>query len=98
MSADEPTEDDLTRRLVDSSVALRAGTLDADRRALLGHGHPQWQCEAAKLIAEGVCAYVMVEMVEPGPGPRQGGRRPPRGAHDRLRGLPRRPGARLTRH
>ena len=64
MSADEPTEDDLTRRLVDSSVALRAGTLDADRRGLLGHGHLQWQCEAAKLIAEGVRAYVMVEMVE----------------------------------
>ena len=35
MRADEPTEDDLTRRLVDRSAALRAGTLDADCRALL---------------------------------------------------------------
>lgn len=65
MSADEPTEDDLTRRLVDSSVALRARTLDADHRAFLDHEHPQWQCEAANLIVEGVRAYVMVEMVEP---------------------------------
>ena len=65
MSADEPTEDDLTRRLVDSSVVLRAGTLHADCRALLDHARPQWQCEVANLISDGVRAYVMVEMVEP---------------------------------
>ena len=65
MRADEPTEDDPTRRLVDRSVALRAGTLDADCRALLDHARPQWQCEVANLIADGVRACVMVEMVEP---------------------------------
>jgi hypothetical protein len=65
MSADEPTEDNRTRRLVDRSVALRAGTLHADCQALLDHARPQWQCEAANLIAEGVRAYVMVETVEP---------------------------------
>jgi hypothetical protein len=65
MSAEEPTEEDLNRLLVDSWVALRAGTLDPDRKALLDHERPHWQCEAANLIAEGILAYVVVEMVEP---------------------------------
>jgi len=66
MRADEPTEDDPTRRLVDRSVALRAGTLDADCRALLDHARPQRHCEAANLISDGGRACVMAEMVEPG--------------------------------
>ncbi|NCC27524.1 MAG: hypothetical protein EOM22_05065 [Gammaproteobacteria bacterium] len=61
----DPTEDDLIRLLVDSWTALRAGTLDEDQQALLDRERPQWPCEAANLIAEGVLAYVTVEMVEP---------------------------------
>ena len=65
MTAAAPTEDDLTQLLVTSWVALRAGTLDADRRAMLDHERPGWQCEAATLIAEGLLAYVTVELLEP---------------------------------
>lgn len=65
MTIDDPTEDDLIRLLVTSWAALRAGTLDPDRRALLDHERPRWECEAATLIAEGLLAYVTVEMVEP---------------------------------
>jgi hypothetical protein len=65
MTADAPTEGDPIRLLIDSWVAVRAGTLDPDRQAVLDRERPQWQCEAANLIAEGVLAYVMVEMDEP---------------------------------
>ena len=65
MSAEEPTQDDLIRLLVNSWVSLHTGTLDADQRALLDRERPQWACEAASLIAEGILSYVTVEMVEP---------------------------------
>jgi len=41
---------------VTSSAALRAGTLDPDRQALLDRERPHWQFEAATLIAEGLIA------------------------------------------
>ena len=62
---DEPTEEDLSQLLVGSWVALRAGTLDPDRKALLDHERPDWQCEAANLVAEGMLVYTAVELVEP---------------------------------
>jgi hypothetical protein len=62
---DDPREEDLIRLLVGSWVALRAGTLAPERRALLDQERPHWEAEAATLIAEGVLAYVTVEMVEP---------------------------------
>jgi hypothetical protein len=65
MPTNPPTDDDLIQLLVSSWVALRAGTLDADRKALLDHERPHWQCEAANLVAEGLLAYVTVELVEP---------------------------------
>jgi hypothetical protein len=65
MTTEVPTADDLIKVLVNSWVALRAGTLDPNRQALLDRERPQWQCEAANLIAEGLLAYVTVEMVEP---------------------------------
>ncbi len=65
MIDDDPKDKDLHRLLVGSWVALRAGTLDAEHRALLDQERPHWQAEAATLIAEGVLAYVTVEMVEP---------------------------------
>jgi len=65
MAHNDPTEDDLTRLLVTSWAALRAGTLDPDRQALLDRERPHWQCEAATLIAEGLIAYVTVELVDP---------------------------------
>jgi hypothetical protein len=65
MAIEEPSEEDLIRLLVTSWAALHAGTLDPERQALLDHERPQWQCEAASLIAEGLLTYVTVEMVEP---------------------------------
>ncbi|HSO82494.1 hypothetical protein [Thiocapsa sp.] len=65
MIDDDPNEEDLIRLLVGSWVALRTGTLDSEHRALLDRERPDWQAEAATLIAEGVLAYVTVEMVEP---------------------------------
>jgi len=65
MRAEEPTPEDLIRLLVDSWAALRAGTLEPERQSLLDRERPQWQCEAANLIAEGLLAYVTLEMVEP---------------------------------
>ncbi len=65
MAIEEPIGDDLTRRLVDAWAALHAGTLEWDQRAALDRERPHWQCEAATLIAEGLLAYVTVEMVEP---------------------------------
>lgn len=58
-------DEDLIRLLVGSWVALHAGTLEAERRALLDRERPQWQGEAATLIAEGLLAYVALEVVEP---------------------------------
>jgi hypothetical protein len=52
----EPNDEDLIRLLVDSWVALHAGTLDPQRQVLLDRERPDWQCEAATLIAEGVLA------------------------------------------
>lgn len=65
MPAKNLTEEALIQLLVTSWVALRAGTLDNARRALLDHERPDWQAEAAQLIAEGLLAYVTVEWVEP---------------------------------
>ena len=65
MALEDPTEDDLIRLLVTSWAALRAGTLEQERLDLLNRERPDWQCEAAMLIAEGLLAYVTVEMVEP---------------------------------
>lgn len=65
MSTEDPTEDDLIRLLVNSWIALRAGTLDPEQRAVLDRERPKWECEAATLIAEGILGYVTVEMVEP---------------------------------
>jgi hypothetical protein len=61
----DPGTDELIRLLIGSWVALRAGTLAADRQALLDRERPDWQCEAANLIAEGLLGYVTVEVVEP---------------------------------
>ncbi|NEV60803.1 hypothetical protein G3446_02650 [Thiorhodococcus minor] len=65
MSTEDPNKDDLIRLLVNSWVALRAGTLDPEQRSVLDRERPTWECEAATLIAEGILGYVTVEMVEP---------------------------------
>ena len=65
MPAKNLTEDALIQLLVTSWVALRAGTLDDARRARLDDERPEWQAEAAQLIAEGLLAYVTVEWVAP---------------------------------
>ncbi|HSO82495.1 hypothetical protein [Thiocapsa sp.] len=65
MTTHDPADPDLLRIFVDNWAALHAGTLEKDQQALLDREHPHWQCTAATLIAEGLLAYVTVEMVEP---------------------------------
>lgn len=54
-----------TCRLVDAWVAEQAGTLGTAERAALDAERPDWRAEATRLIAEGLLAYVAVEMVAP---------------------------------
>jgi len=56
---------DTVRRLVDAWVADQAGTLAAGESAALDVERPGWRAAAAQLIAEGLLAYVAVEMVAP---------------------------------
>lgn len=60
-----PPNADTVRRLVDAWAAQQVGTLDGLARAALEQERPQWQAEAAQLIAEGLLAYVAVEMLVP---------------------------------
>lgn len=53
------------RRVVDAWVAEQAGTLDEGSRLALEQDHPDWRAQATRLIAEGLLAYVAVEMVAP---------------------------------
>jgi hypothetical protein len=65
MSIHLPTDPARVRRVVDAWVAEQAGTLDSDERDALDGDSPQWREQAAALIAEGLLAYVAVEMVAP---------------------------------
>ena len=56
---------DMVRRLVDAWVAEQAGTLAAAEASRLDADRPGWRGEATQLIAEGLLAYVAVEMVAP---------------------------------
>ena len=56
---------DSVRRLVDAWVAEQAGTLAAAEASQLDADRPGWRGEATQLIAEGLLAYVAVEMVAP---------------------------------
>lgn len=53
------------RRFVDAWAAERVGLLDATERAALEGHWPDWRHQAANLIAEGLLAYVALEMVAP---------------------------------
>jgi hypothetical protein len=65
MSVTPPTEPDRIRRVVDAWVAEQAGALQSSERDALDALDPQWREQAARLIAEGLLAYVAVEMVAP---------------------------------
>lgn len=65
MSVTPPTEPDRIRRVVDAWVAEQAGALQPAERDALDALAPQWREQAARLIAEGLLAYVAVEMVAP---------------------------------
>ncbi|MGB5737283.1 MAG: hypothetical protein WBM40_22890 [Thiohalocapsa sp.] len=70
MSISLPAASDLVapdriRRVVDAWVAEQAGTLDEPSRVSLEQDHPDWRAQATRLIAEGLLAYVAVEMVAP---------------------------------
>jgi hypothetical protein len=65
MSSSLPRDPATVRRLVDSWVADQTETLDKAARADLDNDHPRWRADAAQLIAEGLLAYVIIEMVVP---------------------------------
>ncbi|MGB5835188.1 MAG: hypothetical protein WBG92_24820 [Thiohalocapsa sp.] len=60
-----PSEPDSIRRVVDAWVAEQAGVLRADESAALDTANPDWRAQATQLIAEGLLAYVAIEMVAP---------------------------------
>jgi hypothetical protein len=64
-SGNSDLDADTARRLVDAWVADQTGTLDAAAVAALDRERPGWRAAAAQLIAEGLLAYVAVEMVAP---------------------------------
>ncbi len=53
------------RRVVAAWVAEQLERLDAAERAALDSAQPQWRAQAAQLIAEGLLAYVVLEMIAP---------------------------------
>ena len=65
MSVIPPTDPDQVRRIVNAWVADQAGTLAASERDALNGTLPDWRVQAAQLIAEGLLAYVAIEMVAP---------------------------------
>ena len=64
-AAPDPSAPDRIRRVVDAWVAEQAGTLDEPSRVALEQEHPEWRALATRFIAEGLLAYVAVEMVAP---------------------------------
>jgi hypothetical protein len=65
MSTHPPSDPDFIRRVVDAWAAEQAGTLGAEERVALDLEQPEWRAQATRLIAEGLLAYVAVEMVVP---------------------------------
>ena len=65
MSPPLPSDPDTVRRYVDAWVADQVGHLDDGERAALEADYPHWRDQAARLIAEGLLAYVAIEMVAP---------------------------------
>ncbi|MCG6943527.1 MAG: hypothetical protein LJE69_20030 [Thiohalocapsa sp.] len=53
------------QRVLAAWVAEQAQTLDPAERAALDAEHPHWRAQAAQLIAEGLLAYVVLEMIAP---------------------------------
>ena len=53
------------RRIIDAWVADQTETLDDTARSILDDSDPHWRENAAQLIAEGLLAYVIIEMVAP---------------------------------
>ena len=64
-SAPDPVSPNRIRRVVDAWVAEQAGTLEEPLRLALEQEQPDWRAQATRLIAEGLLAYVAVEMVAP---------------------------------
>lgn len=53
------------RRIVAAWVAEQTERLDPAERAVLEAAEPDWRARATRLIAEGLLAYVVLEMVAP---------------------------------
>jgi hypothetical protein len=65
-----PTSDPVSpgpeqRRILSAWVAEQAERLDAAERRALDAASPDWRAQATRLIAEGLLAYVVLEMVAP---------------------------------
>jgi hypothetical protein len=56
---------DHKRRILSAWVAEQAEVLDDEERDALAAEVPSWRADAAQLIAEGLLAYVVLEMVAP---------------------------------
>ena len=65
MSTHPLFDPDFIRRVVDAWAAEQAGRLGAEQRLALDAERPDWRAQATRLIAEGLLAYVAVEMVVP---------------------------------
>jgi hypothetical protein len=52
-------------RLLAAWVAEQTERLDAGARAALEAAQPDWRAQTAQLIAEGLLAYIVLEMVAP---------------------------------
>ncbi len=60
-----PTPARAQQRLLAAWVAEQTQRLDPAERAALTAAVPDWRAQAAQLIAEGLLAYVVLEMVAP---------------------------------
>ncbi|MCF7984181.1 MAG: hypothetical protein K9L70_07235 [Thiohalocapsa sp.] len=65
MSVTPPTEPDRIRPIVDAWAAEQSGTLQPAEQDALDTQTPHWRAQATQLIAEGLLAYIAVEMVAP---------------------------------
>ncbi len=70
MSSPDPSlrsvpDPDSSRRVLEAWVAEQAGLLEPAACDALSAERPDWRTDAAQLIAEGLLAYVVLEMVAP---------------------------------
>jgi hypothetical protein len=65
VSAPAGADPDRIRRVLAAWVAEQTEMMDTAEQAALDAELPDWRAEAAQLIAEGLLAYVVLEMIAP---------------------------------